>query len=95
MATFSLTKDADAKLDYTVDWSAWLAEGDTISAATFVMTGTPTPPTVYNTSFDGTTTTFWLSGGVDAGSGYLLTIHVTTAAGREDDRSITINVAER
>ena len=26
----ALTKDPDAVLDYTFDWSAWLADGETI-----------------------------------------------------------------
>jgi hypothetical protein len=29
----ALTKDPDAVLDYVFDWSSWLAEGETITAA--------------------------------------------------------------
>lgn len=87
------TKDPDAKLDYAIDWTAWLVDGDTLTAATWtVPTGitqaTPAPSVAANKA------TIWLSGGT-VGTSYLITCHGTTAQGREDDRSITILVKNR
>jgi hypothetical protein len=80
------TKDPNAILDYTIDWSAWLDGSDTISAAT----STPTAGIVVDsTSHTATQTTVWLSGGT-AGTSYDVTVHITTAGGRQDDRTITI-----
>lgn len=88
------TKDPDAVLDYLVDWSAWLPDGDTITASTFTVNSDDNGAIVVDdTLFDSTTTTVWLSGGV-AGEKYTVTNHITTADGREDDRSITISVKE-
>lgn len=85
------TKDPNAVLDYVLNWSKWLASGDTISS----VTATPdTGITVDDTDFDATTTTLWLSGGT-AGSKYNIRVHVVTANGRQDDRTVQITVAER
>lgn len=84
-------KDAEAVLDYTVDWSTWLG-ADTIS-------GTPTwnvPTGLTKDSQSNTTTaaTAWLSGGT-AGVDYMVECKIVTAGGRTDERSIEIRVRER
>jgi hypothetical protein len=93
VATFSLTKDKDAKLDYGVDWSAWLGT-DTIVASTWTVEGPGSALILSDDDFSPTITSFWLDGGT-TGQSYTLTNHITTAAGREDDRSITVSIAER
>lgn len=88
----TFTKDPDAVLDYVIDWSVWpLADGEIITASTWTA---PAGITVDSEDNDNTTTTVWLSGGTD-GTKYLLTNHVTTSEGREDDRTIRITVRER
>lgn len=90
MAIKKFTKDPNAKLDYTIDWSAWLPDGDTIVSMT------PTADagiTIDSSSNTVATSTVWLSGGV-AGSSYDVTMHVVTNGGREDDRTITITCKE-
>lgn len=85
--------DPDANLDYTQDWSAWLTGygGDTIASATATVTGGAA--TISSVTNDATTVTYWVSG---AGVGRLLvTVHVTTTGGREDDRTDVFNVLER
>lgn len=87
----SWIKDPSATLDYTIDWTAWLA-GDTI-------TGTPvwTVPaglTKADESHTTTTSTVWISGGT-IGSTYTLSVRVTTTGGRTDDRSIALVIADR
>lgn len=87
----AFVKDPNAVLDYEVDWSGWLASGDTISTSTWVASD---GITIDSDSKTTTKTTVWLSGGV-AGRSYAATNHIVTAAGREDDRTIVMRVAER
>jgi hypothetical protein len=83
-------KDPDAVLDYTVDWSTWLG-ADTISTSTWTV---PTGITEDSETEDTTTTTIWLSGGT-VGAQYELVNEIVTAAGRTENRTITIRVNER
>ena len=83
-------KDADAVLDFSVDWTDWLT-GDTISTSTFTVEAGITADSDSN---DTTSATVWLSGGT-AGTLYTVTNQIVTAAGRTDERSLTISVVER
>lgn len=98
-------KDPDAILDYKFDWapstngtpggsSDWLAAGETIES--YTLTISPSGLTVdSDSSTDAdTSVTCWLSGGT-AGVKYALTCHIVTSAGRVDDRTVHIRVAER
>lgn len=97
-------KDPQAVLDYGIDWGAdgrgWLPEGDTISASSWTITGKDgaelgAGPLVQDSdTHDASTTTVWLSGGT-VGETYDVTNHITTAAGRQDDRTIRITVQEQ
>ena len=75
-------RDPNALLDYLVDWSPRLVDGDTISGSTWTA---PAGIVIESDSFTGTTTSVWLSGGTD-GEIYVLTNHIVTAQGREDER---------
>lgn len=95
MVSQEWTHDPQAKLDYNIDWSRWLEGTDTISASTWTIpTGLTQASPAPSISVDGKTTTVWISGGT-AGAIYTVTNHVTTAAGREDDRSFALRVADR
>ncbi|HHB12214.1 MAG TPA: hypothetical protein ENK62_03330 [Chromatiales bacterium] len=83
-------KDPDSTLDYVIDWSSWLGS-DTIASSSWTVPAGLTMTSESNTT---TTATVWLSGG-SAGSSYQVTNRITTAAGRVDERSITIEVQER
>jgi hypothetical protein len=85
MSTF--IKDPDAVLDYVFDWSSWLGT-DTISVSAWTADSGLTVDSSTNTT---TTATVWLSGGT-AGEVYEVVNHITTAAGREDDRTMKIKV---
>lgn len=87
----SVLKDPDAKLDYGFDWSSWLATGETIMASAWTI---PTGLTKVSSSFDDTGTSVWLSGGT-LGTDYDIINHITTSAGREEDRTIRIKVRAR
>lgn len=89
----SYAHDPDAVLDYAIDWTAWLADGETITASTWeVPTGltqtTPAP------SIAAGVTTVWISGGA-ADTVYRVTNHITTSHGRQDDRSFSLSVGDR
>ncbi len=100
-------KDPQAVLDYSVDWSAWLAQGETIAASRWTATTGITIAATPAPSFTPTTATVWLSGGAVGGGeevgiargvaqrAYRITNTITTSAGRTDERSIFVAVAER
>lgn len=83
--------DPQARLDFAFDWTEWLAAGETITAFT---TTADTGVTVDSSSQTGGLVTVWLTDGV-LGSTARVTCHVTTSAGRADDRSITVRVVDR
>ena len=90
-------KDPDAVLDYSLDWAEWLEPGDTITASTWTasaMNGALDMIEVGDMTFTGDMTTVWLSGGGEC-EAYVVTNHVTTSGGREDDRSLLVQVIER
>jgi hypothetical protein len=84
-------KDPDATLDFGVDYSDWLDDGDAIDASTWtVQTGL----TVGDDEIGDGFTVVWLSGGT-AGESYLVTNHIETTEGRIDDRSFTVLCEQR
>ena len=86
--TFS--KDPNAVLDYTIDWSTWL-DDDTISTSAWTVASGLTKDSDSNTT---TATTVWLSGGT-AGTQYTAVNRIVTVGGRTEDRTLTIVVQER
>lgn len=83
-------KDPNAVLDYTVDWTAWLGT-DTIVDATWLLSAGLTEVTKSRTT---TAATVLVEGGV-SGTDETATCRITTAAGRVDDRTITLTILER
>lgn len=81
-------KDPDSKLDYTVNWAAWLGT-DTIASSAWVV---PTGLTQVSVSSTTTTATIVISGGT-AGQTYMITNRITTTQGRIDDRTAIIYIA--
>ena len=86
----TFTKDPNAVLDYTINWSLYLGS-DTISTSTFTVEAGLTKNSESNTT---TTSTVWLSGGTD-GTNYSVACRIVTAAGRTDDRTFRVTVGER
>lgn len=86
----TFTKDPDAVLDYSVDWSLWLA-GDQIASSEWLLEQGVEKVTDTNTA---TKATVWLRGG-QAGTTYLVTNRIVTAGGRTDDRTISVKVEDR
>jgi hypothetical protein len=85
-----LTKDPNAVIDFSRDWSPWLGT-DTIATSTWVVA---TGLTAVTTTYDDTSTTVWLSGGT-ANTDYEATNRITTDGGRTADRTWLIQVRER
>lgn len=86
-------KDPAAVLDFTADYSDYLAEGETISTSTWSADpdGGLTIGSATNT---GGAPTVFVSGGT-AGQVVVLTNRIVTSAGRTDDRSFTIRIENR
>ena len=86
-----MTKDPDAVLDYTFDWSSWLTDGETISShIATVVSGI----TKDSDSESAGIVTIWLSGGTH-GSDYLVACKITTSLDRTDERTINIRCRDR
>jgi hypothetical protein len=88
-----IDKDPSATLDYDWDWSAWLrSTGDVLADSTWAVAGPDEalvamdPASAHPPSLSPSTTTVWLTGGT-LGARYLVTNHVRSLAGREDEWS--------
>jgi len=86
-----ILKDGASILDYTIDWSDWLATGETISASTWTV---PTGLTSTDTGVTTTSATVWLSGGT-RDTVYVVTNEIDTNQSRTAQRSLVIRVEER
>jgi hypothetical protein len=84
--------DPDSNVDYSVDWTDWLADtgGDTIASAQWIV---PTDLTASNESHTTTAATVWLSGGT-VGTDYTVVSRITTVDGRIEDQSIILKCQE-
>ena len=90
------TKDPDARLDYTWDWSDWIKGDDTLATATFAVSGSDSALVVESPVVDvvNHTVTVMISGGT-VGVRYSVTCHVVSTQGREDDKTGVIGVCEK
>ena len=86
----SYTKDPEALLDYYIDWTAWLGD-DTIATSTWSQTGTVT---LSADAVLGGVTQIWVADGT-LGECCAVTNHITTTAGRADDRSLLLVIRAR
>lgn len=93
MTAFDPIIDPDAILDYRWDWTAWLADGETISSVDWIVPDGITKDDTRSTH-DATTATIWLSGAT-LGKSYNITCRITTSQDRTDDRTITLRCRER
>ena len=88
-------KSAIGALDWTLDFSLWLASGETITTATVVATsGVVVATTTTLPAGAGPSVQMVLSGGT-LGSTYLVTCAITTSQGRIDQRSFNLNIVQR
>lgn len=85
-------KDPAAVLDHGMDWSAWLDEGETITAQTVV--AVPVGLTIAAVAQANGIVSWRVSGGT-LGQDYIATCRVNTSLGRVDERSVRYRVGER
>lgn len=83
--------DPTAVLDYRWDWSTWLAAGETITARVVTV---PTGITKNSDSEAAGIVTAWITGGTPPNI-YSVVCHITTSAGRQDDRTIKLTAIDR
>lgn len=88
--TWRAPKDPDEILDFGIDWETALGE-DTIVASTWDV---PSGLMKESDTFDDTSTTIVLSGGV-LGTSYNLTNYVTTAGGNYRERTVKLKMKEK
>ena len=89
----TINKDPNAVLDYTFDFTDWLATAsDSIASASFPVT----VGVVVNSSgvVAGKRVTAWISGGT-VWSPASVTVRVVTSGGRTDERTINFKITER
>jgi hypothetical protein len=86
----TITKDPQAVLDYTLDFSAWLPAGDTIVSHTTSASGVAVDSSVTQSK----AVVLWVSGGV-VGQVASVTVRITTAQHRVDDRTIYFKLKQR
>ena len=84
-------KDPGAVLDYSIEWSKWLAD-DQIQTSTWSVSDAAVGAANHSTT--ATRTSVWLSGGV-AGQVCTVTNRITTSGGRTDQRSFVLQVQDR
>jgi hypothetical protein len=94
-----ISKDVEAQLTYTFDWSQWLEGNDTISAVEYTVAARRNDPTPIEIESQGradndTKTYVELSGG-QLDKTYIVTCKVTTANGLVDRRTFRIQVETR
>lgn len=84
-------KDPQALLDYSIDWSAWLAEGDSIASLTVLQSAGIVVPAQ---GIRGAVTAVMVGGG-DDGTDEEVTLRILTSQGRTDDRTIKLLIRNR
>lgn len=87
-------KDPDAILDYSIDWAAFLGDGESVALSLWhIVPSEADGLTLLSESASGTSHLAMVSGGIP-GHVYRLTNRVTTDLGRTDDRSFLIRIIE-
>ena len=90
-----IEKDPYAVLDYTLDWTNWMPDGDTITSFPDpIITGDDSSLTLDSTSNTNYIATAFISGGT-AGNIYNVEYRIVTANGLKDSRNFRIKVLER
>lgn len=90
----TLLKDPHARLDFHWDWTGWLADGDTITAAEIVTVTGDGLAVDGDPVVNGPRVTVWLVGGT-VPQKCQVTLRVTTAQGRVDDRTMYLQITDR
>ena len=93
-----VSKDVEAQLTYTFDWSQWLDSNDTIANVVYEVAARrndPTPIVIEDSGITNNTKTYVEISGGQQDKAYIVTCKVTTANGLVDRRSFRIQVETR
>jgi len=83
-------KDPDANKDYSLDWTAMLADGEVIETSAWAADPVTDLVIGLDSILDGVTTV-WLSGGAE-GATYKLVNTIETDRGLVDERTVSIKI---
>ncbi|WKW35120.1 minor tail protein [Phage DSL-LC06] len=92
-----IEKDPYAILDYSLDWTDWMPQGDTIATTTVTaetIAGDSAPLAIDSTANTNYVLTAIISGGT-AGKIYNVEYRIVTTNGKRDSRNFRIKVLER
>lgn len=84
----------DERLVHTIDFSEWLAQGETLSTASWEVDNATTPPLIAeDLAIVGTGVMFWVSGGVHLQK-YTLVIEVETSASNTKQAALIFRIKD-
>ncbi|CAH0532144.1 virion associated protein [Ralstonia phage UAM5] len=86
-----IQKSAAEQLDYDIDFSLWMSDGDVLQSAAVAITPSDGSLAVQSYEINGSVVKVWLSGG-DPGLSYNVAVTVATAAGRIKEACFKIRV---
>ncbi len=86
--------DPDSDLDYSFDWSSWLASDEAISSANWSVEPTEGAPLIHSSSSAGAIQGVKVKGG-KPGFRYRLACQIETDTGRVGERSLSVRIMER
>jgi hypothetical protein len=93
-----IDKDPNATLAYSMEWSEWLPQGDTVTAVAYTLQVRANDPAPLTKSAEGVqsghVTYVTLSGG-QVGKIYTVTAQVTTSSSQVDRRSFRVKIDNR
>jgi len=87
-------KDPDAVSDFTLDWSAWLESGESISTSGWTVYPAGADLIVDSDTKTSSTATVTVSGGTHGRLYSLVNTITTSVAGRKDERTIYVRAWE-
>ena len=88
-------KDPESNVDFSIDWSAWLQNSETIASAAWTVEPSGESSVSLGTQSVGTTVaSIFVSGGI-LGHCYRLTCQATSSEGRSAERSIVLRIMEQ
>lgn len=93
-----IKKDPQAELIYSMDWSEWLPQGDTLASVSYslqVRANDPQPLIKSNEGVQSGTISFVELSGGQVGKTYTVTAAITTTDGLLDRRSFRLKVENR
>jgi hypothetical protein len=94
-----ISKDPQAQLIYSMDWTEWLMAGDSLASASYalqVRANDPAPLVKESDGFNaGAGITYVELSGGQVGKVYTITATITTTLGSEDRRSFRVKVENR